>query len=163
MVTPDGSERQSLVWRTRPPVHQAGRTRPERTLLRIAALRRQVGRRGRHTIRAREFPVDACAAPPRGLPVLHPLHPLPCAYMPLPVSRQRRPASFVRAPCVGTGRCLPSPQPRRGGLRIGGFEACSAFSRATLCTLANPPDSDPIPPKSRRRASADYSSRKQAA
>ena len=71
----------------------------------------------------------------------------PCAYMPSPVPRRRRPACFVRPPLDGIGRWPLSPGPRRGILRVDVFEACSAFARVTPCTLAEPPDSGPFSPK----------------
>ena len=78
------------------------------------------------------FSVGACASP-TGLAVLHPL---PCACMLSPLTRQRRPASFVRASLGGTGRWQPSPCSGRVGLRVELFEACSAFTRVMDCTLA---------------------------
>ena len=38
-----------------------------------------------------------------------------------------------------SGRWQPSPTKRRVGLRMGRFEACSAFTRVAACVLAEPP------------------------
>ena len=54
---------------------------------------------------ARGFPVGACA-PPTGLPVLHPL---PCAYMPSPLPRRRRPVLRSTNSLGLPGRWQPSP------------------------------------------------------
>ena len=48
--------------------------------------------------------------------------------------------SVWRAPAPGSsGLARPSPLPRRVGIHIASFEACSSFTRVTACQLARPP------------------------
>ena len=61
---------------------------------------------------------------------------IPCAYMPSPLPRQEATESDSLVPFRHR---RPSPKFRRVGSCITLFEACSAFTRVTACTLAESP------------------------
>ena len=79
-----------------------------------------------------------CAAPPAGLPVLRPSPSSMRAVANTPAETVG--ARVARLP----DRWQPSPCGRRVGFRITGFEACSAFARATARVVAEPPNGRPF-------------------